>query len=67
MSVLAEGIESEDQLALLNETGCDEVQGYLFGRPKPLADLIEAGDIVQTAAPAHQDHGDAVRLALRSD
>ncbi len=51
MSVLAEGIESDDQLALLNETGCDEVQGFLFGRPKPIEDLIEAGDIVQTSAP----------------
>jgi diguanylate cyclase (GGDEF)-like protein len=67
MSVLAEGIESDDQLAMLNETGCDEVQGFLFGRPKPIEDLIEAGDIVQTSAPGEEDHGDPSRLALSSD
>lgn len=47
MSVLAEGIESDDQLAMLSETGCDEVQGYLFGRPKPLADIIDSGALAQ--------------------
>lgn len=50
MSVLAEGIESDDQLAMLSETGCDEVQGYLFGRPKPLADIIDSGDLIQISS-----------------
>ncbi len=31
--VLAEGIETESQMALLTEEGCDQFQGYLFGRP----------------------------------
>src|SRR5579863_4351105 len=51
MSVLAEGIESKDQLALLSETGCDEVQGYLFGRPKSLEDLIASGEVTQISPP----------------
>ncbi|WOK36325.1 EAL domain-containing protein [Sphingomonas sp. C3-2] len=38
MPVLAEGLESEEQLRLLQSEGCDEAQGYLFGRPAPLAD-----------------------------
>lgn len=33
--VLAEGIETADQLALLKAEGCDEAQGYLLGRPAP--------------------------------
>jgi len=33
LSVLAEGVETEGQLARLREEGCDEVQGYLFSRP----------------------------------
>jgi diguanylate cyclase (GGDEF)-like protein len=33
LTVVAEGVESEKSLSLLNTFGCDVVQGYLFGRP----------------------------------
>jgi diguanylate cyclase len=37
LPVIAEGVESEAQLAFLAKEGCNEVQGYLIGRPSPIA------------------------------
>ena len=39
MVVTAEGVETEQQFELLRLAGVDQVQGYLLGRPMPLADL----------------------------
>jgi diguanylate cyclase (GGDEF)-like protein/PAS domain S-box-containing protein len=38
MTCLAEGVETEEQLATLMRANCTEIQGYLLGRPQPLAD-----------------------------
>jgi diguanylate cyclase (GGDEF)-like protein len=43
--VLAEGIETENQLALLLTEGCDEAQGYFLGRPAPISQLVSSGQI----------------------
>jgi diguanylate cyclase (GGDEF)-like protein/PAS domain S-box-containing protein len=39
LQVIAEGVETEDQLAVLAELGCNEAQGYLFSRPIPAGEL----------------------------
>lgn len=40
LSVLAEGVETVEQLALLRGQGCDEVQGHFFGRPMPGEEFV---------------------------
>ena len=43
--VLAEGIETEGQLYILNLEGCHEAQGYLLGRPVALEQIVGSGQI----------------------
>jgi EAL domain-containing protein (putative c-di-GMP-specific phosphodiesterase class I) len=39
LAVITEGIETIDQLEVLRELGCEEVQGFLCGKPMPASDL----------------------------
>jgi EAL domain-containing protein (putative c-di-GMP-specific phosphodiesterase class I) len=39
LKVVAEGVDSEAQAAVLRLHGCDEMQGYLFSRPLPLREI----------------------------
>lgn len=41
ISTLMEGVETEEQLSLLNEIGCELAQGYLISKPQPLSSLVE--------------------------
>jgi diguanylate cyclase (GGDEF)-like protein/PAS domain S-box-containing protein len=38
MNVVAEGVETHEQLAVLRQLGCPYMQGYLFSRPRPIAE-----------------------------
>jgi EAL domain-containing protein (putative c-di-GMP-specific phosphodiesterase class I) len=49
LPTVAEGVETAEQLAFLAAESCDEVQGFLIGRPQP----IEAyADVIGRAQPA---------------
>ncbi|MBV8926030.1 MAG: EAL domain-containing protein [Bradyrhizobium sp.] len=54
MSLVAEGVETVEQLAFLADEGCDAVQGYLIGKPLPIgqyATLVgrAAGNVAEPA------------------
>ena len=55
LSVVAEGVETQEQLAVLVQLQCPYVQGYLFSRPRPLGEA------------AHLVEASTLRLANRSD
>jgi EAL domain-containing protein (putative c-di-GMP-specific phosphodiesterase class I) len=41
-TVVAEGVETDRQAAFLRQYGCEQAQGFLFGRPVPAAQLFSA-------------------------
>jgi EAL domain-containing protein (putative c-di-GMP-specific phosphodiesterase class I)/CheY-like chemotaxis protein len=44
LSVVAQGVEDAKVMELLEELGCDEVQGYLVARPMPIEDFLDWKD-----------------------
>ena len=64
LSVVAEGVETADQLAFLHASGCDQVQGFLFSPPLSAArfevlvrsQLVRGPGQLPDCAPALEHH-----------
>ncbi len=42
MTVIAEGVETKEQLNLLTRLGCDVIQGYYYSRPIPMDEFYDS-------------------------
>jgi EAL domain-containing protein (putative c-di-GMP-specific phosphodiesterase class I) len=52
MAVMAEGVETREQHQILEAMGCRQFQGYLFGKPMPMAALLEQATRTHAHTPA---------------
>jgi len=50
LRVIAEGVETEEQLDFLRSAGCEEIQGYYYSRPLPEGDFVKFLQRVNSAA-----------------
>ena len=58
LPVLAEGVETETQRLILSQEGCNQIQGYLIGRPLPILNYEGVVDLLRNDTKAL--HGDKV-------
>ena len=40
LKVVAEGVETREQLEFLRRHGCDHIQGFIFGKPRSASDFL---------------------------
>ncbi len=63
MRVVAEGVENDDQIALLRGLGCDWMQGFRLGRPMPAADFAQL--LAADPLELNHRHGESERSSAR--
>jgi predicted signal transduction protein with EAL and GGDEF domain len=58
MTTTAEGVETDEQLSIVRQEGCSEVQGYIFSKPRRAAELRRSyfADHMPQSGPAHAPH-----------
>jgi diguanylate cyclase (GGDEF)-like protein len=54
VTITAEGVETEDELACLRAEGCDEAQGFLFSKARPNVEIVELLHAQSAAAPGEE-------------
>jgi CheY-like chemotaxis protein len=65
LNIIAEGVETENQLSFLRRAGCDEMQGYLFSRPLTGADCESLlREDRRLAAPESEEEGQGTILLV---
>lgn len=68
IGINAEGVETAEQMAILRQMGCDEVQGFLLGKPVAADEIAQTyGCSVTADAHSRSDAAGAHRLTLVHD
>jgi EAL domain-containing protein (putative c-di-GMP-specific phosphodiesterase class I) len=60
LDVIAEGVETEQQLRILKDKGCSQFQGFLYGKPVPVEEFdlaLEQPGVVQILDQENQPAG----------
>src|SRR3712207_171148 len=52
IATIAEGVETHEQLEAVRAQGCNEAQGYYFGRPRPPAEIVDLFPAARVEAAA---------------
>ncbi len=63
LKVIAEGVETEDQILSLREEGCEECQGFAYSRPLPVDEIAE---LMANWSTRMRNVGTTVRLPTRA-